>query len=106
MRLKNLFYEEICRILSKDRVDERVLRSFFGVSLNTIVSCWKRGEFKIKTRPRHLLWSLLFMKCYDSEERLANLVDADRKTYRKWIWPTIGKISDLHEKIVSRYDYF
>ena len=100
MRLKNLFYEEICRILSKDRVDERVLRSFFGVSLNTIVSCWKRGEFKIKTRPRHLLWSLQLLKCYNSEEQLANLVNSDCKTYRKWIWLTIRKISDLYEKLL------
>jgi hypothetical protein len=43
----------------------------------------------------HLLWALLFMKCYTSEQVLANMVGTTPKTFRKWIWPFVTVIARL-----------
>ena len=49
--------------------------------------------------PKHLLWALLFLKVYASEQVIRKFTGADEKTSRKWIWLFIGYIEEL--KIVS-----
>lgn len=45
--------------------------------------------------PMHLLWTLMFLKSYNTEEVNRAIIQADEKTIRKWIWIFIDKISRM-----------
>jgi hypothetical protein len=71
----------------------------FGCSPRIVAHLWKRIVSKDLapkgTRPQHLLWSLLFLKNYNTEDFLAPICGTDAKTYRKWIWSCIDVLNDL-----------
>ena len=48
-----------------------------------------------KSEPRHLLWSLLFLKLYGSEHVRACLTMVSEKTFRKWSWVFVKLLSEL-----------
>ena len=52
-------------------------------------------------KPKHLLWTLIFLRLYDTEEILAAKVDADEKTFRKWVWICIELMAYLQVDFVS-----
>lgn len=52
-------------------------------------------------RPKHLLWTLNFLLTYEKERRRCLTMKADRKTMRKFVWPTIFVISTLVPRFVS-----
>jgi hypothetical protein len=54
-----------------------------------------------RANPTHLLWTLLFLRTYPTEETLASRVGADEKTVRKWVWFYIKGISSLSPVVVS-----
>ena len=54
--------------------------------------------------PKHLLWTLYFLLTYGTERRLCCIFKADRKTIRKYTWPTISAIATLAEDYVSCTD--
>ena len=56
-------------------------------------------------KTKHLLWTLMFLRLYDTEEILSGKVTADEKTYRKWVWIFIGYIYYLQVDFVSCF-YF
>ena len=51
--------------------------------------------------PKHLLWTLHFLLTYAPERRLCWVLKADRKTIRKYTWPTIAAIASLEPYHVS-----
>ena len=52
---------------------------------------------------KHLLWSLRFLRVYDTEENGACAVGkVDEKTYRKWTFLFVEEISYLESEVVSR----
>lgn len=51
--------------------------------------------------PKHLLWTLYFLLTYATERRLCCILQADRKTIRKYTWPTISAIASLLPRHVS-----
>lgn len=55
-----------------------------------------------KTKPSHLLWALLLLKTYNSEEILSSLVGRTPKTFRKHAWYIIESISKQAKEVVSR----
>jgi hypothetical protein len=55
--------------------------------------------------PYHLPWALLFMKCYTSEQVLANMVGTTPKTFWKWIWPFVAEIARLEPIVMSKRIY-
>jgi hypothetical protein len=55
--------------------------------------------------PKHLLWTLYFLLTYATERRLCCILRADRKTIRKYTWPTITAIANLARHFVSESDY-
>lgn len=74
----------------------RKFRSFFGVSPNVCAELWCLIQNKpINSKPKHLLWSLLFLKCYNVEHVNASIVEADEKTFRKWTWFFISALVNL-----------
>jgi len=48
----------------------------------------------------HLLWTLMFLKTYETNNILASIFDVDEQTYRKWTWLIIGAIARI-DGIVS-----
>jgi hypothetical protein len=51
--------------------------------------------------PMHLLWTLYFLVSYACERRLCIILKADRKTIRKYTWPTITALASLAPQHVS-----
>ena len=60
------------------------------------------GLKKNGTRPKHMLWALHFLKTYDIEVRIAKSYYVTRKTFRKWLWPTVREIARARHTIVSK----
>ena len=59
-----------CQSKSDDTVDEKC-RSFFGTPRIVIQEVWKRIEPSVdetSAKPMHLLWSLVFLHVYSTEE--------------------------------------
>ena len=46
-------------------------------------------------QPKHLLWTLLFLKGYSTENIHAQMAGCSAKTFRKWVWFTIDKLSNI-----------
>jgi hypothetical protein len=51
--------------------------------------------------PQHLLWTLYFILTYAPERCLCCILNADRKTIRKYTWPTITALARLARQYVS-----
>ena len=51
--------------------------------------------------PKHLLWTLYFLLTYATERRTCCCLKADRKTIRKYTWPTITALASLSHQYVS-----
>ena len=96
---------------SKDR-DGRI-RSFFGAPCSIIAVIWNRiwvamtplekEEVCKNGTPqcRYLLYSLLFLKVYSSEEVHCSIVGwPSVKSFRKWSWYFIEKISGLKHDVI------
>jgi hypothetical protein len=54
----------------KEQTEERKFRSFFGCSSSTATKLWNLIEIRLKQRslPKHILWTLVFIKTYGTEE--------------------------------------
>ena len=60
-----------------------------------------KSEIPDGYEPKHLLWTLHFLLTYATERRMCCFFKADRKTIRKYTWPTISAIASLHRQYVS-----
>lgn len=56
-----------------------------------------------ETKPRHLLWGLCFLKCYNTEHVNSVMFGVDEKTFRKWIWIIVDALSSI--KVVQYINY-
>ena len=59
-----------------------------------------------KCEPKHLLWTLYFLKCYPKEGPGCAAVGGskgaiDPKTMRKWVWLLLERIGELADEVVS-----
>ena len=84
-----------------DFTAHRRFRGVFGVSPDVCASVWTilGTAMPYGATPKHLLWSLFFLKCYATEHVNATVAGTDEKTFRKWAWTFVGLISNL--RIVS-----
>lgn len=49
----------------------------------------------------HLLWALVFLKVYSTEEVHCRIVGwPSPKTFRKWSWYFVGKIAELKDEVI------
>lgn len=68
--------------------------------------CTTLWEFIPKKKgglPKHLLWALLFLKTYMSDDILSGMTDTSPKTFRKWARAYVVMISKLKHHVVSKY---
>ena len=91
---------------TSESVSERVFRANFGVSsflTSKLLDLLQPiHELHIKYRPRYLLWTLLFLKQYSSDDVSLNIVNVSVKTFRQWVWLTIDAISSKANQVVSK----
>ncbi|KAG9414550.1 hypothetical protein AC1031_007957 [Aphanomyces cochlioides] len=74
----------------------RRLQALFGVSRPIVARIWMLAHQESEsTEVKHLLWALMFMKQYSSEADHASIAGVDEKTFRKWCWFWIEKMSCL-----------
>jgi hypothetical protein len=88
----------------------RRFRSFFGADPLQCAIAWFELELigwnKFKdgvrgVKPDHLLWTLLLMKQYGTEELMSALVGTTEKTFRKWTDFILQGFDKLSSKFVS-----
>ena len=96
-------------------MEDRRFRSFFGAQLFEIVRMvWDMlGEGGLrpeKSEPKHLLWTLYFLKVYPREGPGCAAVGGSRgavdpKTMRKWVWLFLERIAELADEVVRSLLY-
>lgn len=91
---------------SSRRIRRRRFLSVFGISPYVVSLIWDMFEngsdfADTKIRPIHLLWTLYFLKVYDTETVCANACCCDEKTFRKWIWVCMEQLAELEDDVVS-----
>ena len=73
----------------------------FGISLDACSQLWKELTEKQllprEAQHRYLLWALLFLKTYSTEEINASLVGVSPKTFRNWVWKMVCGLSNLNK---------
>lgn len=83
--------------------EDKTFRGFFGAPIAVIANIWNRIEPNLEdaAKPKHLLWSLVFLKIYATEDVHCRIVGwPDRNTFRKWQWYFVEKIAELKEEII------
>ena len=83
----------------------KLFKQTYGVSWKVCEDLWDLldmyGDWKEVRRPQHLMWTLLFLRKYDTERSNAARVGTTTNTFRKWVWRVIEEISSLAPMIVS-----
>lgn len=109
--LAELFYEfgkDMMKHNSASRlVGSRRFRSFFGVSPNICAICWRliKDELPTSYREVHLLWALLFLKCYNTESINHATAGCDEKTFRTKVWTVVESLAFMKVVCVN-FRYF
>lgn len=87
---------------SSENVGRRRFIAMFGVTPKICSLLWNFVLPFLSTdcSPCHLLWALMFLKCYSTEEINRSIVMCDEKTFRKYTWMLIKCISRI--KVVSK----
>ena len=83
---------------------DRTYVSFFGVCPEVTGVIWALIKSKLtkKLKPKHLLWSLMFLKQYSNETVLCALANTTPKTLRKWVWTVLEFLGGtLYKEMVS-----
>ena len=95
-------------------VINRRFRGHFGVCPLICYRIWHKLYAKLyivyngSGRPKHLLWALMHLKLYNSEEVNSAIAGVDEKTFQKYTWTIIDLISDFNvvsvtiQKLLSR----
>ena len=75
----------------------RRFMSFFGITPLVCSIVWDKVKQNapLGSAPKHLLWSLSFLKEYSHEHYRRAIFKADEKTIRKWTWIFVKLLSDL-----------
>lgn len=94
-KLGNVYTETSSR--SSEYIAMRRYKSFFGATPLVCSLIWDRIKHDVPngSEPKHLLWSLSFLKQNAVEHYRRSIFNADEKTIRKWTWLFVQLLSDL-----------
>ena len=89
-------------------LDKEICESLIGTTYEVAAELWNLidpvthcDKFS-GAHPKHLFWSLLFLKNYCTEPVLIRVVGfVDKKTLQKWVWIFVRAIADLKPDVVS-----
>ena len=76
-------------------------RASFGTSPFVCSILWNMIKGSEGSLPKHLLWSLFYLKTFSTERVCASFFRVTEKTFRKWVMIFIKKIGNLTDKVVS-----
>ena len=91
-------------------MEDRRFRGLFGARIKIVLKVWlmlgKGGLRPKKRKPKHLLWTLYFLKVYPREAPGCSAVGGskgaiDPKTLQKWVWLFIERIAELADEVLS-----
>lgn len=93
------------RVGRTHRLPDRRFRALFGLDSKTTADCWNKIARGVPQGGsyRHLLWTLMFMKLYATEEVNSIIAQADRATFRKWVNIFIDLISRMNMVCIQNY---
>ena len=84
--------------------------SYFGCSKLVCGAIWSRLLSRRLLcgngfEPRHLLWTLFYLKVKGTEHPMAGTCRCDEKTLRKWAWIGIDLLGELNlvRRVVGRW---
>ncbi|KAG9400879.1 hypothetical protein AC1031_009602 [Aphanomyces cochlioides] len=75
--------------------NQRRFTALFGVSISVATLTWEKMPRPEGAQPWHLLWALMILKIYSSENVHATIAGADEKTFRKWCWLILDSLEEL-----------
>lgn len=89
--------------------DDKDFRSFFGAGIVVIHLLWNRiltqphqPPLSTNAQPKHLLWAMVFLKCYNSTTVLRRICGwPSETTYREWTWYFLNRISALKLDVIN-----
>ena len=77
----------------------RRFRSWFGLSPRVTSRVWNTLELQRKVPVggllKHLLWTLAFLKLYETESVYSSMFCVSDRTFRKWVWEFLAKIHTI-----------
>jgi hypothetical protein len=92
-------------------MEDHRFRSLFGAHIKIVLKVWSMlledGLRPKKSKPKHLLWTLYFLKVYPREQAPGcsavggSKGAIDPKTLQKWVWLFIERIAELADAVVS-----
>lgn len=79
------------------RLQSRQFMEFFGIDSVTCERVWSvlHSNRPLQIMPKHLLFSLLFLRTYSTEGILSTLTDMSAKTFRGHVWNVITRLANL-----------
>jgi hypothetical protein len=82
-----LEFQVVISSLLGEHYSPRRFAAHFGVSVHTALIVWNLLEDvpNIIIKPIHILWTLYFLKTYDSVDVAATRFHCDSNTYNTWV---------------------
>jgi hypothetical protein len=88
----------------------RIFSSMFGAKVEIVVMVWNEmvlhGHVGDGHKFEYLVWSLMFLKSYNTEDILGNSNRIATNTLCKWIWKTVEGISKIQVVSIRKFIYF
>ena len=99
-----------CKKRGSTKSRSRRFKAFFGAEPDVVCTIWSmlhqsrwlRYAGVRGPKPVHLLWALLFLRRYGTEEIMADVAGVCEKTFRKWAWFYAEGMAKLDLIVVSR----
>ncbi|KAH9139083.1 hypothetical protein AeRB84_016633 [Aphanomyces euteiches] len=77
--------------------NQRRFVALFGVNCRVATQAWRAMDTRpVGCQHRPMLWALLFLKVYASENVYAAIAAVDEKNFRKWSWIMLEALSSLN----------
>ena len=103
--LQSCIHKAALQLLRKTALSERQYKSVFGADKLTIAFAWKLtlgvSTYDDFPLPKHMLWAMMFLKQYVSEDNLSIQAGVTPKTLRKHICSVLTKLVNNYDGIVS-----
>ena len=109
------FVNWMSRAVGTAALEDRRFHELFRASIGVVLHVWNAmeegGLLPKESRPKHLLWTLYFLKVYPREAAGCSAVGGgggaiDPKTLRQWVWLMIERIGELADDVVSIYFFY
>ena len=92
--------EKLCKNTLKEK-----FRCHIGCSFEVCADAWnrmvERDSLPSGAKPKHLLWTLMFLMLYDTQRRSSVVLNSDKKTIRKWNGIMLRALFDIKDTVVS-----